>query len=60
MDGQTDDGQTTDTFIYCKLTNESKKIFKHFNENRSFLPPRQPIKFTDLDKSHMKCRGLLN
>ena len=37
-----------------------KKIFKHFYENRPFLPPRQPIKFTDLDKSHMKRRGLLN
>ena len=37
-----------------------KKIFKHFYENRPFLPHRQPIKFTDLDKSHMKCRGLLN
>ena len=36
-----------------------KKIFKHFYENRPFLPPRQPIKFTDLDKSHMKRRGLL-
>ena len=37
-----------------------KKIFKHFYENRLFLPPRQPIKFTNLDKSHMKRRGLLN
>ena len=37
-----------------------KKIFKHFYENLPFLPPRQPIKFTDLDKSHMKRRGLLN
>ena len=38
----------------------SEKIFKHFYDNRPFLPPQQPIKFTDLDKSHMKCRGLLN
>ena len=37
-----------------------KKILKHFYENRPFLPPQQPIKFTDLDKSHMKFRGLLN
>ena len=37
-----------------------KKIFKHFYENRPFLPPRQPIKFTDLDKSNMIRRGLLN
>ena len=29
-----------------------KKIFKHFYENQPFLPPQQPIKFTDLDKSH--------
>ena len=26
----------------------------------AFLPHRQPIKFTDLDKSRMKHRGLLN
>ena len=38
----------------------SEKIFKHFYENRPFLLPRQPIKFTDLDKSHMKRRGILN
>ena len=37
-----------------------KKIFKHFNENLPFLTHRQPIKFTDLDKSCMKRRGLLN
>ena len=37
-----------------------KKIFKHFYENRPFLPPQKPIKFTDLDKSRMKRRGLLN
>ena len=43
-------------FIPCM----KKKIFKHFYENRPFLSPRQPIKFTDLDKSHIKRRGLLN
>ena len=40
-----------------------KKIFKHFYENWPFLPRRQPIKFTDLDKScmnMMKQRELLN
>ena len=37
-----------------------KKIFKHFYENLPFLSRLQPIKFIDLDKSHMKCRGLLN
>ena len=40
--------------------NVSEKIFKHFYENQPFLPPRQPIKFTDLDKSHTKHRGLHN
>ena len=37
-----------------------KKIFKHFYENWPFLPHRQPIKFTDLDKSRMKRKRLLN
>ena len=36
------------------------KIVKHYYENSPFLPRRQPIKFTDLDKSRMKRRGLLN
>ena len=47
-------------FRHHPLYGTEKKIFKHFYENRPFLPPRQPIKFTDLDKSHMKRRGLLN
>ena len=37
----------------------SEKIKKKY-ENLPFLPPREPIKFTDLDKSHLKRRGLLN
>ena len=37
-----------------------KKIFKHFYENLPFLPHRQPIKFTDLDKSQLKRKRLLN
>ena len=37
-----------------------KKSFKHFSENWPFSLPRQPIKFTDLDKSQMKLRKLLN
>ena len=45
--------------LYPLMVSE-KKIFKHFYENRPFLPHRQPIKFTDLDKSRMKRRGLLN
>ena len=35
-------------------------VFKHFYKNWPFLPPRQPIKYTDLDKSYMKHRWLLN
>ena len=31
-----------------------KKIFKHFLRKLTLLPPRQSIKFTDLDKSRMK------
>ena len=38
----------------------SEKILKYFYENWPFMPSRQPIKFTDSDKSHMKRRGLLN
>ena len=37
-----------------------EKIFKHFYENLPFLPHRQPIKFTDLDKSRMKRKRLIN
>ena len=36
-----------------------KKIFNNFR-NIAFTWPRQPIKSSDLDKSHMKCGGLLN
>ena len=39
------------SFSFIPLMVSEKKIFKHFYENRHFLPPRQPIKFTDLDKS---------
>ena len=48
------------SFGFIPYMVSEKKIFKHFYENRPFLPPQQPIKFTDLDKSHMKRRGLLN
>ena len=37
-----------------------KKIFKHFYEHLPFLPHRQPIKFTDLNKSRIKRKRLLN
>ena len=48
------------SFCFILHMVSEKKIFKHFYENRPFLPPRQPIKFTDLEESHMKRRGLLN
>ena len=48
------------SFGFSPYRVSEKKIFKHFYENRPFLPHRQPIKFTNLDKSHMKRRGLLN
>ena len=48
------------SFGFIPYMVSEKKIFKHFYENRPFLPPRQPIEFTNLDKSHMKRRGLLN
>ena len=48
------------SFGFIPYMVSEKKIFKHFYENRPFLPPRQPIKFTDFNKSHMKRRGLLN
>ena len=37
-----------------------KKNFDFFFENLPFMSPRQPIKSSDLDKSHMKHGGLLN
>ena len=48
------------SFGFIPLMVSEKKIFKHFYGNLPFLQPRQPIKFTDLDKSHTKRRGLLN
>ena len=48
------------SFSFIPYMVSEKKIFIQFYENLPFLPPRQPIKFTDLDKSHMKRRGLLN
>ena len=48
------------SFGFIPYMVSEKKIFKHFYENRPFWLPRQPIKFIDLDKGHMKHRGLLN
>ena len=46
------------SFGFIPLMVSEKKIFKHFYENWPFLPSRQPIKLSDLDKSHIKHRGL--
>ena len=48
------------SFGFIPYMVSEKKILKQFYENQPFLPPQQPIKFTDLDKSHRKRRGLLN
>ena len=37
-----------------------RRFFNIFTKINRFLPPRQPIKFNDLNKSDMKCTGLLN
>ena len=36
-----------------------EKIFEYFFENLLFMLPWQQFKFSDLDKIHMNCRGLL-
>ena len=38
----------------------SEKIFKILFESLPFMWPWQPIKLSDLDKSHVKRGGLLN
>ena len=49
------------SFSFIPLMVSEEKIFKHFYENWPFLPPPgQPIRFTNLDKSRTKRRGLLN
>ena len=48
------------SYNFIPLMVSEKKILKHFYENLPFLPHRQPIKFTDLDKSRMKRKRLLN
>ena len=37
-----------------------RRFLNIFTKIDPFLPPRQPIKYTDLDKSYMKHSGLLN
>ena len=41
-------------YIFCE-----EDFLKYFFENLPFMLPWQPIKFRDLDKIHMNCRGLL-
>ena len=45
---------------FIHLTVSEKKNFEYFFENLPFMLPSQPIKSSDLDKSHMKHGGLLN
>ena len=45
---------------FILLTVSEKKNFEYFFENLPFMLPSQPIKSSDLDKSHMKHEGLLN
>ena len=42
------------------LRASEEKLFDYVFENYPFMLPRQPIKFSDLDKIHMNRRGLLN
>ena len=44
----------------CSLRFLRRRILNFFFENLPFMSPRQPIKLSDLDKSHMKHGGLLN
>ena len=37
-----------------------RRILKFFFENLPFTSPSQPIRSSDLDKSHVKHGGLLN
>ena len=37
-----------------------RRIVNIFCENLPFMSPRQPVKLSDLDKSHMRHGGLLN
>ena len=37
-----------------------RRLLIFFFENLPFMSPRQPIKFSDLDKSRVKHEGLLN
>ena len=45
---------------FTKQTLSEEKIFKDFFKKLSFLEPQQPIKISDQDEGHLKCRALLN
>ena len=47
------------SFSFNLLTISEEKIFEYFYKNLPFMLPWQPIKFSDLDKIHTSCRGLL-
>ena len=48
------------SFSFILLTISEKKNFEFFSKNLPLMSPRQPIKSSDLDKSHVKHGGLLN
>ena len=48
------------SFSFILLTVSEKKNFEYFFENLPFMSPRQSIKLSNLDKSHMKQGGLFN
>ena len=47
------------SFSFNLLKVSGKKNFEFFYENLPFMSPHQPIKLSDLDKSHMKHGGLV-
>ena len=47
-------------FSFILITVSEKKNFEYIFENLPLMSPRQPLKLSDLDKSHMKNGGLLN
>ena len=48
------------SFSFILLMISEKKNFEYIFENLPFMSPRQLIKSSDLDKSHMKHAGLIN
>ena len=48
-----------ESFSFIPLIAFEEKIFEYFFENFPLRLQWQPIKFSDLDKIHMNCRGVL-